>query len=346
MTRRERVLAAISHRQTDRVPKGELGIDPILRDKLVADTLPKDASVFEKELQVRRILDMDLISIHEYPMMKLKAADSGYTVFRGAYGEEFADNGKTTRLLKKAVEDMEEFTGYELPQEPVYTTRELDYMKEHSDLFCMTQINGPVAALTWMQGLEDLFETCMTCLDTVVCVANQVMDYEIMRAKCFLDHGADAILMGEDIAWNRGLLFPPYVMDELGWPIYGRMIRQIKAYKNVPVIMHSDGDINLALEKIISCGFDGVQSLQPSANMDIANIKQAYGDRLCLMGNLDLNELLPFGSPEEVALETRRLIDVCAPGGGFILSSCNILTDVVPPENALAMYLTARDYRP
>ena len=162
MRKTERVLAAIAHRQTDRVSKGELGIAPSLRDRLVEGTAAQDACIFERELEARRVLDMDLINIHEYPMMAIGTTEDGYTLYRGAFGEEFADNGVTTRLVKKAIDDIAECDGYAVPEGPPVTTRFLDYAKAHSDLFCMAQINGPISALTWMQGLEDLLEVSMT----------------------------------------------------------------------------------------------------------------------------------------------------------------------------------------
>lgn len=60
---------------------------------------------------------------------------------------------------------------------------------------------------------------------------------------------------------------------------------------------------------IVDCGFDAIQSLQPSAGMDIAKVKKEYGDKLCLIGNVDLNYLLPFGTPEEVEKEVKDLAE-------------------------------------
>ena len=50
-------------------------------------------------------------------------------------------------------------------------------------------------------------------------------------------------------------------------------VKEIKAYKNVPVFLHSDGNVNAVLEKVTEAGFDGIQSLQPSAGMDIGEVK-------------------------------------------------------------------------
>jgi uroporphyrinogen decarboxylase len=115
-------------------------------------------------------------------------------------------------------------------------------------------------------------------------------------------------------------------------------VAEIKRHRAVPVFFHSDGNLNAVLDDIVACGYDGLHSLQPSANMDIARIKAQYGHKLCLMGNIDLNYVLTFGTPEEVEQVVKETIRVAAPGGGYILSTCNTLIRAIPPANALAMY--------
>ena len=66
-------------------------------------------------------------------------------------------------------------------------------------------------------------------------------------------------------------------------------------------------------------------------------MKKEFGDKLCLIGNVDLNYLLPFGTPDEVTAEVKKLAETAGPEV-FILSTCNILTDAVKVENAKAMY--------
>lgn len=156
-------------------------------------------------------------------------------------------------------------------------------------------------------------------------------------AKLFLDKGADAILIADDMAFNSGVFLPPYVMEENVYPFYKQMVREIKAYKNVPVFLHSDGNLNSVMDELVKCGFDGIQSLQPSAGMDIREIKEKYGDRLCLWGNIDLDHIMCFGTEEEVKEDVRRTIEISSPGGGFILSTCNTMVDIIPPKNIFAM---------
>ena len=76
----------------------------------------------------------------------------------------------------------------------------------------------------------------------------------------------------------------------------------------------------------------------------MAQIKRRYGNVLTLIGNIDLDYVMTMAPPSEVEDVVKKTIDAAAPGGGFILSTCNALIDAVPPANAIAMYETAHRY--
>jgi len=344
MNSQERVLAAIGHRETDRVPKGELAIEGRLVEALLGSEHAQKLDPFTRDLEVRRLLAMDLVHIHEFPMEVVGKSDEGYLIYRSVLGDEHVITEGSSRLVRPALTDIDQVPNYPMPDIWKATTRKLDWFRDHSDLFRMCQIGGPVSSLDWMLGTEDYLVYCLNDTRDVRILTEKVMEFEIARAKLFLDHGAQAILIADDIAYNRGLFLPPRIMEQLAYPFYCEAIREIKAHRDVPVFLHTDGDIRLALEKIVACGFDGLQSLQPSAGMDIAEVKRRYGDTLCLMGNLDLDRLMPFGTPQEIEAQVRWLCETIAPGGGFILSTCNILINAIPPENALAMYRAADKY--
>ena len=338
MNHKERVLSAIQHRQPDRVPKGDLAIEGQLLKALVGDEKFDSLSPFERELEARVVLGADLIDVHEYPMEQIGEADDCKLIFRGILGEEYIITDHSSQLVKPALKDISEVAAYVSPDPATCKTDKLDWFVANSDLFVFAQIMGPVSALDWMLGMEDYLVYAMTDTAGVRILSDKVIEYELSRAKTFIDHGAEAILIADDIAYNTGAFFPPHIMDELAWPIYKQIIREIKAHKDVPVFLHTDGDIRDILPMIVDCGFDGLQSLQPSAGVDIEEVKREYGDRICLMGNMDLDKLMTFGSPAEVAEQAKWLCDNIGPGGGFILSTCNILTDSIPVENAMAMY--------
>ena len=78
--------------------------------------------------------------------------------------------------------------------------------------------------------------------------------------------------------------------------------------------------------------------------MDLLQIKQRYGDKIAICGNVDSTYMLPFGSKEEVIKETMECIKIGASGGGYILASDSDIRDDMPVENILAMFETGRKY--
>jgi len=78
--------------------------------------------------------------------------------------------------------------------------------------------------------------------------------------------------------------------------------------------------------------------------MDIGLIKQRYGDRIALVGNIDCGYVLSQAPVEEVRRITRQTIEVAAPGGGYCLSSSNSIHSSVRPENFMAMVETLREF--
>jgi uroporphyrinogen decarboxylase len=113
---------------------------------------------------------------------------------------------------------------------------------------------------------------------------------------------------------------------------------------HVPVLLHSCGHITGFLDDLAQTKIASIHPLQRTAGMDLRSVKQKYGDRFCLIGNIDSSRTLPFGTPADVAAEVREAIDIAAPGGGFILASDHSLHDGIPIENILEMFRVGADY--
>jgi uroporphyrinogen decarboxylase len=344
MTKKERVLKAIHHKEADRIPKGELYIDPGLSNKLLNKDYPLDYFHLQRDLEVRNLLNIDLINLGEWPSEEIGTDSSGNRRFRSIYGEEYVFNGKSKHIVKPPFEDIEDVSGYSVPDIKKCTGKIIEEYAANTDMFIMAQVGGPISMINEMVGMEDYFVYCMTNTDEIIAPGEKIMEYEIAKAKLFIDKKADAILIADDMAFNSGTFFQPELLRRIAFPFYRQAIKEIKKYKDVPVFLHTDGNIMKVMDDIVEAGFDGLQSLQPSAGMDIARIKKDYGDKLCLMGNIDLDYIMTFASPAEVEDTVKKTTDAAASGGGFILSTCNILVDIIPPENALTMYNTANEY--
>jgi uroporphyrinogen decarboxylase len=112
----------------------------------------------------------------------------------------------------------------------------------------------------------------------------------------------------------------------------------------VPVLLHSCGCINAFLDDLAQTQISSIHPLQRTAKMDLRSVKEKYGRRFCLIGNIDSSRTLPFGTPAEVAAEAREAIDIAAPGGGFILASDHSLHDGIPVENIRELSRVGTEY--
>lgn len=336
MTKKERVLNALSHKSVDRVPKGETWIDGNLANKIMGTNFPTDYQHYERDLKIRSFLNMDLINVGDWPQKEIGFDNKGNTIYISNYGYEFIVCS-SKHITKPPVDDIEYANLYVKPDIKNVDPSLIKRYAEETDLFVFAQIGGPVSMLNEMFDMEDYMVYCLTNTNEMKIITDKVMEYEIEKAKLFIDNGADAIFFADDIAFNTGTLLPPYIMDILVWPYYKKVVEEIKAYKNIPIVAHSDGQLMGVMDKYVECGFDGLQSLQPSAGMDIKEIKEKYGDKLCLWGNIDLDYIMSFAKPIEVKKVVRETIDIASVNSGFILSTCNSMLDSIPPQNVLAM---------
>jgi uroporphyrinogen decarboxylase len=78
--------------------------------------------------------------------------------------------------------------------------------------------------------------------------------------------------------------------------------------------------------------------------MDLGWVKQNYGQRLCLIGNVDSSRTLPYGTPADVAAEAKQAMDIAAPGGGYVLASDHSIHDGIPVENTIQLFRVGREY--
>jgi uroporphyrinogen decarboxylase len=121
------------------------------------------------------------------------------------------------------------------------------------------------------------------------------------------------------------------------------MIDRIKAH-NLPLFFHCCGRIYDYLDDLVELGIDAIHPLQRTAGMDIELIKNKYGNRLCIIGNIDSSRTLPFGTLEEIEAETLETLRIASPGYGYILGSDHSLHDGIPVKNILHMFEVALEH--
>ncbi|MEX2681583.1 MAG: uroporphyrinogen decarboxylase family protein [Candidatus Sigynarchaeota archaeon] len=155
-------------------------------------------------------------------------------------------------------------------------------------------------------------------------------------AKGWCDAGFEVVTWADDCAYKGRVMFPPSVFEDIIAPVY-KTLNDYCHKRGVLTFFHSDGFTEPFFPGLIGSGFDGIQSLEPAAGMDLKHLKEEWGDKVCLIGNMDCSDLLPFGTEEQVKAATRKCLDDAKAGGGYIFGPTTDITDSCKPENVKAM---------
>jgi uroporphyrinogen-III decarboxylase len=152
-----------------------------------------------------------------------------------------------------------------------------------------------------------------------------------------LDRGAGPLYYFNGPEYALPPLMSPADFEEFVVEYDRRLVELVHSYPGTYVIVHSHGRVNRFLERFASLGLDGLNVLEPPPMGDtvLAEAKQRIGDRVCLIGNVQYDDLAR-GTPEQVDRLVIDAIDQGAPGGGFILSPCAAPYERPLPERASA----------
>jgi uroporphyrinogen decarboxylase len=341
MTPRQRVLAALRGEQPDRVPIVDC-IDwaPMVAIARLLDVdVPAADEPFASERLAARLtpaLGIDSIWIPmplgEEALDEERVRDRYGSVYRlSVHGEPTVEEGPIASLS--------DLDGFDMAGrlsaadfDCVRTARELlgsDYpvWVYFADTFKLSwKLRGGMEALLWDFVKDPAL---------VHGLARVTADATIATIRGAADAGADVLLMEGDLAANKGPLFSPAHFREYVKPYYAEIVAAAHDC-GLPIVKHSDGNMWPLMKDVVEIGFDGYNPIQPQC-MDLAEVKQCFGDRLCLVGNIDCAETLVSGTRDEVAAEVRETLRVAAPGGRYILASSNSIHPGVAVENYLAM---------
>jgi uroporphyrinogen decarboxylase len=159
-------------------------------------------------------------------------------------------------------------------------------------------------------------------------------DWFIEICRYAVEMGADFVVMGDDVAYKGKTYVSPADFEELAIPSYRRIAESL----DVPLFWHSDGFIEPLIELAIEAGIKGLQCMEPVAGNDLGRIKEKYGDRLVLMGNVSSSEILTQSDRQIVRAEVDRCMQQAKEGGGYMLSSDCSLNAGCTEEAVKEMY--------
>jgi len=363
MSPKERVLAALGLQEPDTVPLYEHWINASVVEKLIGRRSKGYLGEPECLLHCYKMLGIDMSFVivpgfskewlgdREVKGWLIPMVEIEPNLLVDEWGRTWRYIAETDQsfLVAHPIKSIEDVENYHAPDPHTqgvsdnveFVRKKLKKLDYEMAINCW--VPGPVENTVWNTGLENLVSFLYQNPKAAEKIMDITVNYSIEMGREFIDRGADVIDISDDCAWKGGPYFHPELYRKFVVP---RLKRMIETFKNrgAKVILHSDGNLYPILDDLISTGIDGLHSLEPQAGMDIGYIKERYGHRICLLGNIDVSYTLPFGNTEDVEREVKERVATAAPRGGYILSSSNSICKAVPPQNVIAMFKAGRKY--
>lgn len=350
MTPKERVLAAIAHQDTDRIPV-DFAANPATLERLMVDC------------NVRT--HIDLLNALSADMVDLRGVVDPIYCGPVPYKQELADGvtenfwGMRTKLMETATGPEESYCDFilatcttveelEKHQWPQVEWFDFSDFSERLDLWADRAVMASGASIwqhpTFLRGIDNLLMDLMVEPEIATFLLDQFTNFYVAYFDKMLTCASgkiDMLRIADDLAMQDRLMISPAQFDEWFAPRLKRIIDMAHRH-GVKVMFHSCGAVFPLIDKLIDLGVDVLDPLQVTATgMEPEKIKTAFGDRLCLHGAIDTQYLLPTGSPEEVRRTVDTMVDVLGPTG-YILSPSHVLQTDVPTENIKALYEQAQ----
>ncbi len=205
----------------------------------------------------------------------------------------------------------------------------------YPDRFRVFQIGFSLYERAWtLRGMEALMADFLDHPGFVHGLLDRIADYNVAQVREALKHPIDAVYFGDDWGQQRGLQMGPRIWREFILPVLRRMYGVVRGAGKC-VMIHSCGDVDELFDDLVAAGLNCFNPFQPEV-MDVYSLLPRYRGRLAFHGGMSTQRILPFGTPEQVRTETRRLLDL-GREGGYIFAPAHDVEGDVPLENMLAM---------
>lgn len=383
MNSRERILAAINHKEPDRVPF-DLGGTVItgiqaraygrLRDYL---GLPKREVKIIDQLQQLALVEDDVMdylgvdvrnvaprSTASFKVEIKDTPDQAYSYFYDEYQIGWRmpkEGGMYYDMFDHPLagpKNEEEIERYRLP-DPLDPTRftalrvmASRILNEEKRALIIGNISaGIFELLTWTRGYQDAYADWAGNPGLARKLLVRFMDMQMAFWERMFETmkgiPIDIVQMADDIAGQRGLLISPQSYRNLLKPLHKEMFDYIHSKSDAKVFFHSCGSIRQLIPDLIEIGVDILNPVQVNAaRMDSAELKREFGKDITFWGGgVDTQTAFDENhTPEEVRRDVRRRLEDFMPGGGFVFNTIHNIQGNVPPENIMAMWETVREY--
>lgn len=327
----KRQLLAVLRREPARfVPNAELGVHPKIKERFLGRPLLGVAD----EIDFWYRAGYDYVKLQ--PVVDFNPGKAGAdrnltynpdgTVFRKWASESSGVISSRIDLNRYVFPALPDISYHRLDQAVPLLPEGLGVIGQYGDIFTMT----------WeMMGFEAFSMASFEDPGLVGELNERLGRIVVDMFRRMAEHpGVDALWYSDDVAYASGLMVSPALLRKYFFP-WLKEIGDLARRAGKPLIFHSDGVLFDVMEELIACGIDALHPIEPKA-MDLSEVKRRYGNRLCLIGHVDV-DMLARGSQEEVREQVRRNIAAAWTGTGYCAGSGNSIPEYVDFENYIAM---------
>ncbi|MCX8010451.1 MAG: nucleoside 2-deoxyribosyltransferase [Ignavibacteria bacterium] len=334
----EEFIKTLKRGKADYVPLAELGVHPEIKSKILNRpllTLQDDVEFWFKAgydyIKLQPIADFNPGKIGLDNNLTFK--EDG-TLFR-----------KWASESKGVITSFEDFERYKFPDKNDFDYSNFEKVKSllPEGMGVIGQY-GDIFTMTWeMMGFESFSFALYENPELIDALNNKVGELVFSMFEYFAQcDNVDVIWFSDDIAYQQGLMISPDALERYFF-VWLEKIGELAKRCNKPFIYHTDGILYDVFDRIIECGVDAIHPIEPKA-MKIEEVKQRYGDKLCLIGNIDV-DLLARGTEKEVRENVIRNIEAVGYNGGYCVGSGNSIPEYVKLENYLAMIEAVKEFK-
>ena len=213
----------------------------------------------------------------------------------------------------------------------------------HRQLFVVPNFGMCLFERAWsLRGFDRLLVDLAERPEWVEGLLDRITEIQTRLAQRFLEIGVDGGYFGDDYGAQRSMLFSPQLWRRLIKPRLARMFAVFRG-ADLPVILHSDGDIRSILPDLVEIGVTALNPVQPEV-LDHQWLFREYGEKLSFYGGVSTQVVMPMTNDEAVRQATLECASRLAPSGtGLILGPSHRMQSDIPPRNVEAMLEAFRE---
>jgi uroporphyrinogen decarboxylase len=337
MTPRERVLTALKLQTPDRVPWMEGIVSDELASKICGEPIRVNWDIAPDGRFL--VSGMELAEMQKKVCRAFGKANIMWNAFAPIYAGRTRTEGVVVvgEGLIHRRDDLKKMQ-FPDPNAPGFFDGAKEFIRHKDDYCAVACLRLGIGSTLMSMGLEAFSFAMADDPDLIVELLTRYGDWTKTIAPRLAEIGFDLFWAFDDVAFNNGPMFSPAFYRDVVLPSQ----RDVAGNLPLPLICHSDGDMNPILDDWLSIGQQAIHPIQPDV-MDIAAIKRKYGKRVALVGNIFMDDLV-HKTPEDIDTLVHNRIETIGAGGGYIISSSNSLTADMKVENVRAMIAAIEKY--